>query len=220
MQSKALFGALVAALCSQATLAQDAQPWPDSFVGRLEVFALMEQLNGELLASRSATTTLEAWCGDHRMAEPARIVAIRNHDAKAPLDADGRSALDVSAVEPVRYRRVQLACGAHVLSEAENWYVPSRLTAAMNRMLETTDTPFGRAVQDLHPSRQTLSADRLWSPLPKHWDMGSGQIEDTHAALTIPRALFRHRAVLFDSRHRPIAMVIETYTGEVLNYRH
>ena len=30
--------------------------------------------------------------------------------------------------EPVAYRHVRLRCGDHVLSEADNWYVPSRLT--------------------------------------------------------------------------------------------
>jgi hypothetical protein len=36
--------------------------------------------------------------------------------------------LGVDPDEPVRFRRVPLKCGDHVLSEAENWYVPSRLT--------------------------------------------------------------------------------------------
>jgi len=45
----------------------------------------------------------------------------------------------------VKYRRVQPSCGDHILSEADNWYVPRRLTPEMNRLLETTDVPFGRA---------------------------------------------------------------------------
>jgi len=131
-------------LCSSPTSAQDVRPWPDSFVDRLEAFALIEQLNGELLASRSATATLESWCADHRMASPARVTAIldRNVD-KAATSAD-RSILEAGPGEQIRYRHVRLACGSHILSEADNWYVPSRLTPDMNRQLETTDIPFGR----------------------------------------------------------------------------
>jgi hypothetical protein len=51
---------------------------------------------------------------------------------------------------------VQLWCGDRLLSEADNWYVPSRLTPAMNTALETTDTPFGKAVQELKPYRRTF----------------------------------------------------------------
>ena len=47
-------------------------------------------------------------------------------------------------------------CGSVVLSEADNWYVPSRLTPEMNRLLDTTDAPFGRVVQAVHFRRRTL----------------------------------------------------------------
>ena len=53
-----------------------------------------------------------------------------------------------------------------MLSEADNWYVPSRLTGEMNRVLETTAAPFGKAVMDLKPYRQTYAVDVLWWPLP------------------------------------------------------
>ena len=51
---------------------------------------------------------------------------------------------------------VQLTCGAHVLSDAENWYLPARLTADMNRRLEETEAPFGRVVAPLGFHRRTL----------------------------------------------------------------
>jgi hypothetical protein len=208
-------------LWPSVAIAQDVPPWPDSFVGRLEVFALIERLNGELLASRSATATLEAWCAEHRMAAPARVSAFlaRNVD-KTPTQAD-RSALELGPGEQFRYRHVRLACGVHVLSEADNWYVPSRLTPDMNRQLETTDIPFGRAVQALHPVRQTLSVERLWSPLPQDWDQFSQGASDRNAlkgGLAIPPYLFRHHAILFDGQRRPIALVVESYTGETLHY--
>jgi chorismate-pyruvate lyase len=203
--------------------AQSAPSWPDSFMGRLEVLALIEQLNGALLASHSATATLDAWCADHHIADAAHIAAIRDQNADKPLSDAQRAILAVSANEPVRYRRVHLACGAHVLSEAENWYVPSRLSAAMNQSLDTTDTPFGVAVKDLQPTRQTLSVERLWSPLPPGWDRKAQPAElpaNENASLAIPRELFRHVAVVLDAGHHPIALVTETYRNEVLNYRH
>jgi hypothetical protein len=40
-----------------------------------------------------------------------------------------------------------VALGNYILSEADNWYVPSRLTPEMNQALETTKFAFGRAVQ-------------------------------------------------------------------------
>ncbi len=36
-----------------------------------------------------------------------------------------------------------------MLSEADNWYVPVRLTPEMNQALDTSDIAFGRAVQAL-----------------------------------------------------------------------
>src|SRR5690349_12449727 len=50
---------------------------PDDFLTRLETVALMQTLNAELLASRSATLTLERWCKEHGLAgvSEAKIVA-------------------------------------------------------------------------------------------------------------------------------------------------
>jgi chorismate-pyruvate lyase len=206
----------------QSAIARDAQSWPDSYVGRLKAFALIEELNGALLANRSATATLEGWCAAHGMAKPARIVAIADRAAEKQASPQDRALLGVGPSEAIGYRRVALACGSHILSRAENWYVPSRLTPGMNALLTTTDTPFGRAIADLHPVRQTLSVERLWSPLPAGWEQGvatkSGN--DSGRALAIPAEIFRHRALLYDSNHRPIALVVETYTGEVLSFSH
>jgi hypothetical protein len=155
------------------------------------------------------------------MASPARLTAELVRGADKPVTDAQRRVLQVGADEPVRYRRVRLACGGHVLSEADNWYVPGRLTAEMNTVLETTDTPFGRAVAGLHPVRQTLAAELLWSPLPAGWDLTVGPpapAESGGGALAIPDALFRHTAVLYDDQRRPFSEVVETYTGEVLDY--
>jgi chorismate-pyruvate lyase len=210
-------GATVALLLS-VVVARAAQPasWPNSFVARLEALALLETLNADLLAHDSATLTLERWCADHRLADPPRIVAERVSDAVKPAAADVRAALNVKPDEPLGYRRVRLKCGDHVLSEADNWYVPSRLTPEMNHVLETTDTPFGKAVAALHFRRHTLSADLLWRPLPNGWEMGAPAPSENAGALTIPDHVLEHRAVLSTPDGEPFSEVVETYTGAVL----
>jgi hypothetical protein len=175
-------------------------------------------LNAELLSHDSATLTLDRWCAAHRLASPAHIVAERVDGASQTPTDEQRQLLGVSATEPVRYRRVRLICGDHVLSEADNWYVPARLTPEMNRVLDTTDTAFGRAVQTLDFRRRTLSAKLLWSPLPRDWEMGAPLPERQGTTLSIPHAVLEHRAVLTSSDGAPFSEVVETYTGEVLAF--
>jgi hypothetical protein len=205
-------------LTSAIASAGEPAPWPDGFAGRLEALALIESLNADLLAHDSATLTIERWCADHQLAEPARIVAERVRGADKPASAEVREALDVKPDEPLGYRRVRLKCGDHVLSEADNWYVPARLTPEMNHVLETTDTPFGKAVATLHFRRHTLSADLLWRPLPKGWEMGAASAPREAGALTIPERVLEHRAVLSTPDGEPFSEVVETYTNEVLAF--
>jgi chorismate-pyruvate lyase len=215
---RALAAAFLLLLTTATASAAEPAPWPDRFVGRLEALALIESLNADLLAHDSATLTLERWCGDHRLADPPRIVAERVSDAVKPASAEVREALDVKPDEPLGYRRVRLKCGDHVLSEADNWYVPARLTPEMNHVLETTDTPFGKAVAALHFRRHTLSADLLWRPLPKGWEMGAAATQDDKGALAIPDHVLEHRAVLSTPDGEPFSEVVETYTSEVLAF--
>ena len=99
-----------------------------------------------------------------------------------------------------------------MLSEADNWYVPGRLTPEMNHVLETTDTPFGKAVAALRFRRHTLSADLLWRPLPKGWEMSATPAPQETGALTIPDRVLEHRAVLSTPDGEPFSEVVETYT--------
>ncbi|RAO76792.1 hypothetical protein [Dyella jiangningensis] len=192
--------------------------WRDDATSRVEVLALLQTLNADLLSHPSATLTLERWCGAHHLAPEAKVVAERVRGEDKPLPEEARKQLAIGPDEPVRYRRVQLACGEHVLSEADNWYVPSRLTDAMNHELDTTDTPFGKVVQPLHFRRQTLSAELLWSPLPQGWENGAPVPASKDSALEIPHHVLQHRAVLFDQDNRPFSLVVETYTSEVLAF--
>lgn len=116
----------------------------------------LARLKADLAGPHSATQVLTRWCGDLHLAAPPVIRAVRAHRQK-PAAAWVRRALHAGAHEDLRYRRVQLMCGPHVLSEADNWYRPSRLTPAMNRILDTTEQSFGTVVRPLDFHRRTLS---------------------------------------------------------------
>lgn len=211
-----LAGALAAGV--HADESPRAPAWPDTALARTEALALLQTLNADLLSHDSATLTLERWCAAHGMASPAKVTAEPMQGASRDLPADLRAALGIGADEPVAYRRVALRCGGRTLSEAENWYVPARLTAAMNRTLETTDTPFGKVVQPLHFRRRTLSAELLWSPLPPGWERAGRLPADRAGPLVMPHRLLQHRALLVDGAGRPFSALIETYTEQVLAF--
>jgi len=191
--------------------------WSGSFVARVEALALIETLNSELLSNNSATLTLEHWCDIHHLASPPRIKAVLDPDVDKPASPEQRQELQVTPTEPVRYRRVRLECGSVVLSEADNWYVPSRLTPEMNKLLGTTDTPFGKAVQPLHFQRRTLSAKVLWRSLPDDWEMNAASI-GAAVVPPMPANLLEHRAILTLPDGTPFSEVVETYTANVLGF--
>lgn len=197
-------------------LAGCASPAHRAYVLRVEALALLQTLNAELLSHDSATLTLERWCADHHLADPARIVARRVRDAAKPIPEDLRARLAVDATEPIAYRHVQLVCGERVLSEADNWYVPGRLTAQMNRQLDATDEPFGKVVKPLGFERRTVSAESLWTPLPKSWEMSQAAVE--REPVSIPRDVLRHVAILYTSAQVPFSVVAETYQNELFAF--
>jgi len=163
--------------------------------------ALVEELNARLLAGSTATAVLAAWCAEHRMADPARIHAELVPGPAVEASAETRARLGVGADEPLGYRHVRLMCGAHVMSEAENWYVASRLTPAMRAALADTDTPFGAVIAPLGPKRENLEATPLWQ-----------------GAAPLPHALLRHRALVSGADGRPLALVVETYMSGALEF--
>jgi hypothetical protein len=115
----------------------------------------LARLKADLLANPSATQVLTRWCGDLHLAAPAVIRAERDSTDK-PATPEIRALLGAATDEPIRYRRVKLMCGTHILSEADNWYRPMLLTPAMNKALDESDTPFGTVVRPLGFSRRTL----------------------------------------------------------------
>ncbi len=146
----------------------------------------IEALNQALLAGGSATETLERWCA-------GPVVAVRVAGPDRPPDAATYAML---GAVPVRFRQVHLRGGGLLLSEAENWYVPSRLTPAMNAALDTTDVPFGRVVEPLGCHRRTLEAVILA-------DGGA--------------FVLRHHAVLVRPDGLAVCVVRELYTREAVS---
>ncbi len=191
--------------------------WQDSFLTRIELLALIETLNAELLSHSSATLTLERWCAGHGMAPEAKLVARLERGASKHIADQDRERLAIGAGDELRYRHVRLFCGDKLLSEADNWYVPARLTAEMNRLLDETETPFGKVVRDLDFRRETLSAKLLWSPLPERWDMAPAPMASP-GGFEAPDHILEHRAILRANGGAPFSFVVETYTRDVLAF--
>ncbi len=204
-------------LVSNTARGHSEPAWRDGFTSRLEALALLQTLNADLLSHDSADLSLDRWCDAHHLANPAKIVAERVHDAEqAPtaeqrkISASARRSPSVSAkcaspaaITSCRKRRIE--------------YVPGRLTPDMNRVLDTHRHSFqaARCKRSIF-RRHTLAATLLWSPLPQNWDMGA-PLPETHAGtLTIPHGVLEHRAVLTLPDGTPFSRVVETYTSEVL----
>ena len=154
---------------------------------------MVERLKADLLASPSATQLLTQKCASLKLASPPVIKAERE---RLSLSAGSRTRklLGVGADTPLGYRRVDLRCGTHVLSEADNWYVPARLTPQMNRTLDTSDIPFGTVVRPLNFHRRTLKMEPLSEPLH----------------------VLRVTALLETGDGKPFSLVVESYSRELV----
>jgi hypothetical protein len=211
-------------LCASAisagpALRRTGAPWPDTFLARVEALALIDTLNVRLLAaSCTATEVLDKWCADHKLASEPVVHARQISGLEKPVSPEQRQRLQVGNDEEVTYRHVELTCGGHILAEADNWYVPSRVGAEINHVLTTTDTPFGRAVRDLKPMRQNFSVEILWKPLLDGWELGPPPADRPEATLAMPWQLFQHRAVIYNDKHEPFSEVREIFTREVLAF--
>jgi len=152
----------------------------------------LARLKSDLLSKPSATQVLTDWCGALHIASPAVIHAVRDHSTSKPPTDEIRALLKARPDESIHYRRVKLACGSHVLSEADNWYRPSVLTSDMNKTLDQTDTPFGTAVKPLNFHRKTL---------------------DARAGKDHPLEI---RALLLTPQEVPFSLVVEDYSADLV----
>ncbi|HZZ34878.1 MAG TPA: hypothetical protein VFE03_04070 [Caulobacteraceae bacterium] len=207
----------MAALVAATSLAPDgaaAEGSQSNFVQRLRFLAQLQTLNADLLSHDSATAVLQALCNRREAGMPS-IVA---RQLEAPDDLPAANAvrrfLGAATNEPIRHRRVELMCGQAVLSRADNWYLPGRLTQEMNSQLDATETPFGVVVRPLGFQRRTLSARLLFNPLPPGWETQPPDAFD--APVRPPPNVLEHRAVLQAPDGRPFSLLVETYSDAVL----
>lgn len=147
----------------------------------------LDAFESELLAGGIATLVLERRAGGRVHAEVDRALYV------AP-DAQQRQALGVDR-ETVSYRSVRLMHGDTILSEAEIWFVPSRLDPEMATALAETDQPFGSVIRALAPTRLTLSVERP--------EAGA--------------AVLRIRALVLDGEGRALAEVSEAYRAAAIS---
>ncbi|WP_296674728.1 hypothetical protein [Novosphingobium sp.] len=151
-------------------------------------------LERTLAASPSATRALEKWCAARGIADHPVVLARRLKGEAGPEPADLRRRLAVSADAPLGYRHVELLCGDRVLSVAHNWYRRELLTAQMNTVLDTSDTPFGKVAGPLGFTRETIDSRRGEEP-----GCPPGTVLSQIALLRLPGG-------------QPLALVTECYT--------
>ncbi|CEF57013.1 hypothetical protein [Acetobacter ghanensis] len=192
--------------------------WQNSFLHRLMLASLINQMENHLLAESSATQTLERWLRDHKLlGKQETLRAEREPDAQRICPPDMAAALDLPTPHTaLNYRKIRLVNQGRTYSEAENWFVPQRLTKTMTEALEQTDTPFGRVVSPLRFTRQLIRRETLWSPLPELWEMQPycQNQEQAEELLALPAHLFRHIALLRTHEGTPFSLVVETYTPQ------
>ncbi|RKQ89582.1 hypothetical protein [Maricaulis maris] len=194
------------------TPAQNATP--STAETDLKAAARLERVNADLLASTSATLTLEKWCADHNLASPATIAVEHAPPTENPITDAQRTRLQIGPDTEVRYRNVKLKCGDRTLSEAENWYVPSRLTAEMNTALTETKTPYGKVIRPLAPRRQTFALDRgIWLDAQL---APSGKMRPEPSAPPCQETVFSHSALVLSGDNTPLAEVRENYKMELV----
>jgi len=177
--------------------AQTADPRPLNAAQRHR----LAQFEAALAAQPSATKALEGWCRGRRFTDGgSQDVKVSLSQAASAIQNPKwvRAMLAVGPKDLIKGRHVILECQSALLSEADNWYVPSRLTPDMRDALAHSFTPFGTVAAPLHFTRQPLASRR---------GAGPGCPKDT---------VLTHRALLRLPDGTPLAVVLECYEPDVL----
>ena len=164
--------------------------------GASDTAALVWALNTRLIAGATATDTLLAWCDEHGLSAGPITVEIEQHFAPAVVPDEVLQALELDPGDTIHYRQVRLMRGSLALAAAENWFVPQRLTAAMNEALIETNVPFGRVIAPLQPARRLLAVH----PQP-------------HAEI-----ILHHSAVILSKPGTALAFVKESYFSDLVAF--
>jgi DNA-binding GntR family transcriptional regulator len=170
--------------------------WLTACDGASQRRAAIEKLRDDLVNGPSATQVLTQYCADLKLAAVPVVRAVRD-ETLIPAPPAVRASLQAGEDEPIRHRRVRLVCGEQMLSAADNWYVPARLTPEMNQQLDETDTSFGTVVRPLNFHRETLEA---------------ALTDDSNTILRIT-------ALLRTPENVPFSMVVELYRPVLVESR-
>lgn len=200
-------------LTEKASNSTNIAPLTQQLADRQRMLAQIHALNEALLSQASATAILQELCNRRDGASPL----IRARKLRIPENADDlrfvRRELNAADNEPLCHRRVELICGDVVLSHADNWYLPNRLSDEMNARLLASETPFGVAVAPLAFERCTLSSKVLFDPLPSGRDGLSAKATDL--IFSMPEHVLQHRAILRTPDGRAFSLLLETYTKQI-----
>jgi chorismate-pyruvate lyase len=164
--------------------------------------AQVSSLERDLAAQPSATAVLTAVCQRRFGPTALPIRAEQVHGGPMAVPSALAQRLDPGLDQPVVLRHVRLMCGETVLSEAYNWYLPMRLPVEVARLLETTDTPFGKALA-IHG----FTRKRLWSKRGRAAECPAGTVLSQSAVLELPE-------------RGPVSLVIECYGAASLGRGH
>lgn len=181
-------------------------PAPTSTTDQPPHAAALACFNALLSTSRSATATLTTWMTERSGRDSVSLTARPTRHGGAVVPSPAMIAhLEVNAPEDIICRRVRLMDGRRILSDALNFYVPTRLSESMQTLLRESDIPFGTIIAPLSPRRDTLLIER-------YWPMGDAPIERQR----LPARLLRHDAIVRDASGVPLSLVSEVYTRNIL----
>lgn len=170
-------------------------------------FELMQRI----ASADSMTECLRDWCDAFAIGSGTLRVVHATASGTIPANLHTRAALNLQPGETIRHRRIKLVYGDTELLEADNWYVPERLTEMANTLLEDTDTPFGIAISQHSQTRQTLSVETPDQPHTSREALIPSAAWD--APLMIVRAavsLEARRVALVEERLSPSLLRIAT----------
>ena len=127
-----------------------------------DIWKRVHRLSERILGANLATEALEAWCRENAIGD-GRVIALRAPDpAPETMDEESLEALyPYSPDKSARFRCVRLATAGTVIVNALNWYFPENLSRDICTKLDTTDIPFGRAVNPSNLTTQKKSRRHL-----------------------------------------------------------
>ncbi|WP_414476370.1 hypothetical protein [Microvirga sp. M2] len=174
---------------------------------------LIRDLSARLIAGATATETLLAWCEEHGLAEGPITVERQQQLVLSAVPYEVRAALGPASNEAVHYRQVRLVRGSVPLAVAENWFLPDRLTANMNEVLNQSTIPFGTVIAPLRPSRRTL----IGRPQPLTVDPSEDPERPRGSTgQRSPEIILEHVAVILGGSGTVLALVKEHYLADLI----